>query len=125
MPSRRQQTNVSFLSTLMRDVKAKSASLFRFLYAEDYDDVLDIRDNDDDDGNNNMLIGNYVLFDDLWEMEDIAGLVADRCPATYCGGSCSTPPSSLETQEQENKASSQESTGEHMVDKVPCAGTEG
>ena len=63
------QTNVSFLSSLLTDARAKSASLFRFLYL-DKDDVLESDDDDDDVGNNN----HYV---DLWEMEDVAPLVAD------------------------------------------------
>ena len=112
--------NVSFLSTLMNGVEAKSASLFRFLYAQD--DVVGVGDNDDDDdddddGNNN--IGNYVLFDDLWEMDDIAGLVADR--PIVVPTQLPPPP---EMQEEEDNVSSQKSTQEHMVDKVPCASTE-
>jgi hypothetical protein len=64
----RQQTNASFLSTLMTDVGARrrSASLFRFLYDED--NVLEISDDDHDNGKNN----NDVLCDCLWEMEDVA-----------------------------------------------------
>jgi hypothetical protein len=77
MPTR-PQANGSFLSRLMTDVGAKSASLFRFLYAEeDDDDVLELLD---DDGNNDQHTSNNILFDYLLEKEDVAGLVNDLLP---------------------------------------------
>ncbi|KAI2500953.1 hypothetical protein MHU86_13498 [Fragilaria crotonensis] len=115
----RQQTNASFLSSLMTDVRAKSASLFRFLYdveEEDHDVLLA----DDDNFDDGTAHHNYVLFDDLWEMEDIASLVVDRVPML-----ARIPPlPSDKTQEEEDKVSSKESAGEHMVDKVPRARTQ-
>jgi hypothetical protein len=67
VPPARQQTNASsFLMTLMIDIRAKSASLFRFLY--DDNDVLELAAADDDDDG---------MRNDLWEIEDVAPLVAD------------------------------------------------
>jgi hypothetical protein len=102
----RQQTNASFLLTLMTDVGARrSASLFRFLYDED--NVLEISDDDHDDGKNNS----DVLCDYLWEMEVVATphVLADL-PITFH--------SPYKTREEEYKVSSNESTGELMVDYV-------
>ena len=76
--SPRQQMNASFLSMLMTDVGAKSASLFRFLYDED--NALKIVDDDDDDGKNS----NNILFDNLWDMEDFsAPLVLADLPIVH------------------------------------------
>ena len=70
-PPRQQPTHGSFLSTLLNDVRAKSATLLRFLYDKD-DDALQVDDDDDDD--DHQKNNKNVLFDALIEMEEAASV---------------------------------------------------
>ena len=75
MPPRQPAPDASLLSTLMTGIRAKSASLIRFLY-DKADDVFEADNVEDDDCFNN--IKNYVLFDDIVDIEGDAPPLADE-----------------------------------------------
>jgi hypothetical protein len=115
-----QRTNASFLSKLMTDIRAKSGSPFRLLHDQDRT-PLEFEENKYDGGRDNNIYDVFFDDDDLWEMEDVAPLVEDL--PTMAVQVVARPPS--ETEEEEDKVCLPEPTGEHLVDKVPCSGTEG